>query len=269
MNGKIKSPNRGELTFASIIQDRGDGKYYEIGFDVSTEAFKLVEVSEFNIRSRQLPLYTSYSEPYIWVRDGLSVRIVIRDGRVGYEASTNSSSKPILSNPTEPNSICRLIAPTGFVYGDELGYLIGATSMAEILMAKLSDVVADGAHTAITSGNPHGTPVVVCVTVPYDAAVETFYDGYAAPIGLSLAHIELFSKDPHTGADLIIEALVDGSPFVSAATFTFTDGVGNPSVKVAPANDADYTAGQRVGLRFTQIGSTNPGSGIILTLHMV
>ena len=265
---KIKSKPHSERAFATVIQDRGDGKYYKIGFDSGTEAFKIVEVTSSVPSGRQLPFYESYSEPYVWVRDGLSVRIIIRDGRIGYEESTNSSSKPILSDDIQPSSICKLIAPTGFYYGEEIGHLIGATSMTEILMAKLSDVVADGTHTAITSGNPHGSPVLLCITNPNDAAVETFYDGYLAPIDLSLSHIELFSKDPHTGADLIVEALVDGSPFGSAATFTFTDGVGNPSVRVAPANDADYSAGQRIGLRFTQVGSTNPGSGIILTLHM-
>ncbi len=91
---------------------------------------------------------------------------------------------------------------------------------------------------------------------------SVFYDGWVVQENLKITKGSLFAVTAPTGAAIVVDILINGavqSKFMTLAALAIH--------QLTDITDLVVTAGQRVGLKFTQVGSNNPGNGIIATLH--
>jgi hypothetical protein len=94
-------------------------------------------------------------------------------------------------------------------------------------------------------------------------AVDFIMNGYLSSTAMQVNRVSIYTPDPPTGQDLILSLYKDD--VVEAQTITLAAG----------ANEADITLGtpipfsvvQRLGAKFTQVGSTNAGSDMFVTIH--
>jgi len=89
-----------------------------------------------------------------------------------------------------------------------------------------------------------------------------FYDGWVAQENITITKGSLFAVTAPTGAAIIVDILING--VVQTKLMTLAAGATH---QLTDITDLDVTAGQRVGLKITQVGSTNPGNGVVATLH--
>lgn len=91
---------------------------------------------------------------------------------------------------------------------------------------------------------------------------EIFPFGWFPQQDITITKASLFALTAPTGAALVADILIND--VAQTRLITLADG---STVQLTDITDLAVTAGQRVGLKFTQIGSTNPGNGISATLH--
>lgn len=238
--------NTARLPFSTILTDREDGKFYEVNVDTVAQRIKLVEVSELDLFDSQRQFYGPNSGPYIWIESGLSIRVLVRDGRIGYEVSENGSSQQIVTNDKAQAKTTRLITPTGFSPSGALAYIIGVASMTEILMAKSTDVESQ-----------------ISVPVHYrPEASQKIFDGYPIKSNINVTKITVIA----TGGAPAVSALngtlqVDGID-VSGA-FALNAGETYQTTILSPA--VEVNAGSILGARWDASIPTDPGRpGIIV-----
>lgn len=104
-----------------------------------------------------------------------------------------------------------------------------------------------------------------------NATVAANVNGFYAPFDLIIAKYRITARSAPTGADLIVDLLVDassavvsGSEQIDAASTTSFDSVSGHATL-----SATVTAGMYVSFDITQIGSTLPGTGIEVWVYGV
>lgn len=96
-------------------------------------------------------------------------------------------------------------------------------------------------------------------------AGQVFYDGFIPAEDITLKAIGLFAMQAPTGQDLTVDVLKGG---VAEATIaTLADGAAfQKNTFVTPV---EFLKTDRLGLKFVQVGSTEPGNGIMATLYFM
>lgn len=141
-----------------------------------------------------------------------------------------------------------------------------ATTTLEVLAGRIVARLATG---DLTDATPAEIKTLLAIgqqfTIPSLFAAEadlTFYDGWVAQDAITLTKVSIFAHTAPTGADLIIDVLIDGSAQTKLATLT-----AGATHEITDIADLSVAAGERVGFKYTQVGSTEPGNGIIVTPH--
>lgn len=111
-----------------------------------------------------------------------------------------------------------------------------------------------------------GNLFVLSVGSPFvPAAGDTFFDGWIPQENVTLKKIGLFAQVPPAGQALIVEVLKNG--IAQPATATLTAGLTWQNNVLPTA--LDFTNGERLGLRYSQVGSVDEGNGILVTLYFM
>jgi len=93
----------------------------------------------------------------------------------------------------------------------------------------------------------------------------TFYEGWIPQENITLKKIGIFAQTPPAGQALTVEVLKNGVAQPGSATLTA--GL-NWQNTVLPAA-LEFSGGERLGLRYSQVGSTDEGNGIQVTLYFM
>ena len=108
-----------------------------------------------------------------------------------------------------------------------------------------------------------GNLLTVVIAAPFLAEVnQVFYDGLVFQEDVTVKKISLHAVEAPTGADLKVDLLKDGSAQAKIATLTAAS-----NFELTDIADIVYAAGERLGLKFTQVGSAEPGNGVSATVY--
>lgn len=91
---------------------------------------------------------------------------------------------------------------------------------------------------------------------------KVFYDGFVFQEDVTVKKIGIYAVKAPTGQDLKVDLLLDGA--AQSRIATLTDAANFELTDIA---DLDYTSGQRLGLKYIQIGTTEEGNGITVTVY--
>ena len=108
-----------------------------------------------------------------------------------------------------------------------------------------------------------GNLFAVVIPAPFLAELnQVFYDGLVFQEDVTVKKISLYAVTAPTGADLKVDLLKDGVPQARTATLTLAT-----NFALTDIVDLDYLAGNRLGLKFTQVGSVEEGNGVSATIY--
>lgn len=91
---------------------------------------------------------------------------------------------------------------------------------------------------------------------------KVFYDGLVFQEDVTVKKVSVYAMKAPTGQDLKVDLLLDGAPQTKIATLTDA-----ANFELTDIADQDYASGQRLGLKYTQIGSGEEGNGITVTIY--
>ncbi len=94
-------------------------------------------------------------------------------------------------------------------------------------------------------------------------AGQVFYEGFVPAEDITLKAISLFAMQAPTGQDLTVDVLKDGVAEANISTLA----AGAAFQKTTFLTPVEILKTERLGLKFVQVGSTEPGNGIIATLY--
>lgn len=125
---------------------------------------------------------------------------------------------------------------------------------------------ADSGASEGVSWSAPSAPTDFIISVVQDAEVDlVVYDGLVPSRNITITQISLFAGIAPTGADMTLQLTRDGSE-VAGTLATLTAGSSHEKTNIT---DAPFTTSERLGLKFKQAGSTDPGSEVIVTLHLL
>ncbi|MEK9627827.1 MAG: hypothetical protein VW455_02270 [Nitrospinota bacterium] len=108
-----------------------------------------------------------------------------------------------------------------------------------------------------------GSLLCFTLSVHGPAIDETvFFDGFVPEETIAVRAIGIFSLNPPTGQDLKIDILKNSIAQNNEATLTD----GNQYEKTSLSTKVVFSISDRLGLKFSQVGSGNPGDKIIVTV---
>lgn len=98
-----------------------------------------------------------------------------------------------------------------------------------------------------------------------DSAVNgtVFFDGFIPEETISVRAIGVFSLNPPTGQDLRVDLLKNSIAQNNEAVLSD----GNQFEKTSLAGTVLFTNSDRLGLKFTQVGSVNAGDKFVITIY--
>ena len=96
-------------------------------------------------------------------------------------------------------------------------------------------------------------------------AGQVFYEGFLPAEDITLKAISIFATQAPTGQDLTLDVLVDGVE--QANLSTLADGATYQKTTFGTA--IEISKSERLGLKFIQVGTTEPGNGMIATLYFM
>lgn len=94
-------------------------------------------------------------------------------------------------------------------------------------------------------------------------AGQIFYEGFVPAEDVTLKAISLFAMQAPAGSDLTVDVLKGGVAESSIATLA----AGTTFQKTTFITPVNFLKTERLGLKFVQVGVTEPGNGIIATLY--
>lgn len=102
------------------------------------------------------------------------------------------------------------------------------------------------------------------VTV-HDAAVDgtVFYDGFIPQEAISVRAMGIFALVPPTGQNLKVDIIKNSTAQNSEGILTD----GNPFEKTSFGPAITFSNSDRLGLKFTQVGSVNAGDKLVVTIY--
>lgn len=89
-----------------------------------------------------------------------------------------------------------------------------------------------------------------------------FYNSWVAQQNILIIKGSLFAVVAPTGSAILVDILINDA--VQTRILTLAAGVKH---QLTDITNLSVTAGQKIGVKITQIGSTNPGNGLIATLY--
>lgn len=107
---------------------------------------------------------------------------------------------------------------------------------------------------------------LLCFTISIqDTAVNgtVFFDGFIPEEAISVRAMGIFSLNPPTGQDLRIDIIKNSTEQNNEAVLTD----GNQFEKTSLASAVLFTSSDRLGLKFTQVGSVNAGEKFVVTIY--
>ena len=109
-----------------------------------------------------------------------------------------------------------------------------------------------------------GNLLSFAVTVQDPAVTGTvFYEGFVPQENITLNAIGLFAQTAPTGQDLKVDVLKNGTVESNPGTLT----AGSQFEKTALGSSIGFLASDRLGLKFTQVGSVIAGDKIVVTVY--
>lgn len=109
-----------------------------------------------------------------------------------------------------------------------------------------------------------GNLFAVVIPSPFLAeSGKVFFDGLVFQEDVTVKKISIYAVKAPAGQDLKVDLLKDGAPQTKIATLTAAANFELTALGVP----LDYSAGQRLGLKYTQIGTTEEGNGITVTIY--
>ena len=105
-----------------------------------------------------------------------------------------------------------------------------------------------------------------CFTISiHDSASSgtVFFDGFIPEEAISVRAIGIFSLVPPTGQDLVVDILKNSIEENNLAVLTD----GNQFEKTSLASNVFFSSSDRLGLKFTQVGSVNSGDKLVITVY--
>ncbi len=105
-----------------------------------------------------------------------------------------------------------------------------------------------------------------CFTVPVlDSAANgvIFYDGFVPQENITVKAIGLFAQTAPTGQDMKVDVLKNGRAQTNPGTLTD----GSQFGKTVLGSSIGFLVSDRLGLKFTQVGSVVAGDKIVVTLY--
>ncbi len=109
-----------------------------------------------------------------------------------------------------------------------------------------------------------GNLFAVVIPSPFLAeSGKVFYDGLVFQEDVTVKKIGIYAVKAPTGQDLKVDLLKDGAAQTRIATLAASSNF----VLTTLGTPLDYTAGERLGVKYTQIGTTEEGNGISVTVY--
>ena len=99
----------------------------------------------------------------------------------------------------------------------------------------------------------------------HDAAVDgtVFFDGFIPQENISVRAIGIFALIPPTGQDLMVDIVKNST--VQNSEGILTDG--SQFEKTSLGTTITFSNSDRLGLKFTQVGSANAGDKLVVTIY--
>lgn len=91
---------------------------------------------------------------------------------------------------------------------------------------------------------------------------KVFYDGLVFQEDVTVKKISIYAVKAPAGQDLKVDLLKNGAPQTRIATLTDV-----ANFELTDIVDLDYAAGERLGVKYTQIGTTEEGNGVTVTVY--
>lgn len=109
-----------------------------------------------------------------------------------------------------------------------------------------------------------GNLLCFTVTVP-DSAINgvVFYDGFVPQHNITVKAIGLFAQIAPSGQDMKVDILKNGTDQINPATLTD----GSQFEKTVLGSSINFLVSDRMGLKFTQVGSVVAGDKIVVTIY--
>ena len=108
-----------------------------------------------------------------------------------------------------------------------------------------------------------GNLLAVVIPAPFLAELnQVFYDGLVFQEDVTVKKISLYAVTAPTGANLKVDLLKDGVAQARIATLTLAT-----NFELTDIADLDFLSGERLGLKFTQVGSGEEGNGVSATVY--
>ena len=108
-----------------------------------------------------------------------------------------------------------------------------------------------------------GNLLAVVIPAPFLAELnQVFYDGLVFQEDVTVKKISLYAVTAPTGANLKVDLLKDGVAQARIATLTLAT-----NFELTDIADLDFLSGERLGLKFTQVGSGEEGNGVSATIY--
>ena len=108
-----------------------------------------------------------------------------------------------------------------------------------------------------------GNLLAVVIPAPFLAELnQVFYDGLAFQEDVTVKKISLYAITAPAGSDLKVDLLKDGVAQTRIATLTLAT-----NFELTDIVNLDYLSGERLGLKFTQVGSGEEGNGVSATIY--
>jgi hypothetical protein len=107
---------------------------------------------------------------------------------------------------------------------------------------------------------------LLCFTVTvHDAAVDgtVFFDGFIPQENILVRALGIFALIPPTGQDLMVDIIKNSTAQNSEGILTD----GNPFEKTSLGTTIAFSNSDRLGLKFTQVGSVNAGDKLVVTVY--
>jgi co-chaperonin GroES (HSP10) len=107
---------------------------------------------------------------------------------------------------------------------------------------------------------------LLCFTVTvHDAAIDgtVFFDGFIPQENISVRAIGIFALIPPTGQDLMVDIIKNSVAQNSEGILTDASQFEKTSLGVVVA----FSNSDRLGLKFTQVGSVNAGDRLVVTVY--
>ena len=109
-----------------------------------------------------------------------------------------------------------------------------------------------------------GNLLSFAVTVQDPAVTGTvFYEGFVPQENITLNAIGLFAQTAPTGQDLKVDVLKNGTAESNPGTLA----AGSQFEKTVLGSSIGFLASDRLGLKFTQVGSVIAGDKIVVTVY--